>query len=265
MSEDSRARKVTQALNRLETRYGAQDSPASYAPLEAFLAAILMDSIPRSRAHEALEQLKKRFVDWNEARVSTGKEIAEYCHPVHVSESAGRNVQRALEKVYAECATLTLDEFKEKNAKEAREYLATFEGVSHAAVAYAMLYGLQKAAIPVTKPVLRVAERLGLVEDGCGAERAGRFLERVVPSARMATFFETFSMHADEVCQQKEPKCRRCATVRLCAFRRNAKSPVKVLSHRGPRAAAHTTPSAGRAKAKRSTTSVRSRKKRAAK
>ena len=263
MSEDSRARKVVQALNRLEARYGAQDAPASYAPLEAFLAAILMDGLPRQRAHEALEQLKKRFVDWNEARVSTGREIADYCRPVNVSEAAGRNVQHALEKVYAECSTLALDELKVKNAKEVREYLGTFEGASSAAVAYAMLYGLQKAAVPVTRPVLRVVERLGLVEEGCDAERASRFFERVLPSARMGSFFETFSQHGDEICLRKEPKCRRCATARLCVFRRNSRSAMKVLSHRPPRAAARTTPSARRAKPKRSAP-ARSRKKRAA-
>jgi len=252
-----------QAFNRLEARYGAQKAPASYPPLEAFLAAILMDGLPRQRAHDALEQLKKRFVDWNEARVSTGREIADYCRPVNVPEAGGRNVQRALEKVYAECTTLALDELKAKNAKEAREYLGTFEGVSSAAVAYAMLYGLQKAAVPVTRPVLRVVERLGLVEEGCDAERASRFLERVVPSARTASFFETFSQHGDEICLRKEPKCRRCATARLCVFRRNSGSALKVLSHRPPRAAAHTTSSARRAKPKRSVP-ARSRKKRAA-
>ena len=264
MSEENRSRKVLRTLGQLESRYGAPEPPAPHPPLETFLAAILMDTIPRSRAHEALEQLKRRLVDWNEARVSTGKEIAEYCHPVNVSESAGRNIQRALEKVYAECSSLALDSLKGKNAKEAREYLATFEGVSPAAVAYAMLYGLQKAAIPVTPPMLRVTRRLGLVEDRCDAERAGRYFERFVPSARMASFFETFSLHADETCQQKEPKCRKCATARLCDHRRRPKAAVKVLSHRTARVTAGAAPSARRVKSSRSAP-ARTQKKRAKK
>jgi endonuclease III len=161
VSEENRSRKVLRALGLLEGRYGTPEPPAPHPPLETFLAAILMDAVPRPRAHEALDQLKKRLVDWNEARVSTGKEIAEYCRPVNVSEAAGRTVQRALEKVYAECSSLSLDSLKGKPAKEAREYLATFEGVSPASVAYTMLYGLQKSAIPVTPPILRVADGPG--------------------------------------------------------------------------------------------------------
>ncbi len=231
-----RARKVAQAINRLQSRYGAPDAPAPRAPLEVLLASIMMDAVPRNRAYDALEHLKKRFVDWNEARVSTGKEISELCSPIHLPESAGRNVQRALEKIYSDWNKLALDPLQEKNAKDAREYLQKFEGVSPAAIAYTMLYGLQKSAVPLTPPVLRVAERMGLVEEGSGVDRAQRSLERIVPSARMAAFFELFQQHAEEVCHSKEPKCGRCVTVRLCGFRRKPKATQKVVSRRPRRA-----------------------------
>jgi endonuclease III len=236
--EENRTRRVLQAFHRLQSKYGAQEPPAFSSPLEAFLAGIMLDSVSRSRAYEAVGQLKKRFVDWNEARVSTGKEIAEYCSPVSVPEATGRMLQRALDKIHSDWNAMTLDPLKEKNAKQAREYLARFEGLSPAAVAYTMLYGLRKASIPVTQPVLRFAQRLGVVEEGCPPDRAERYFERILPSSRMADFFELVSEHAEEICQQKALKCRKCVTARICNHRKGVRSTVKVLSRPTRQAAA---------------------------
>lgn len=254
MSEDKKARKVSRALSILESRYKIPTPPTICSPLETFLVAILMDAVPRARAYEALEQLKRRFVDWNEARVSTGKEIADNCKPVTISESVGRIIQRSLEKIFSDWNALSLDALKGKNAKEVREYLSKFEGVSPSAVAYTMLYGLDKGAIPITRPILRYLQRLGVVDEDCDHDRVERFLERAVPSARMAALYELFHLHAEEVCQQKEPKCRRCVTSRLCQKYREGKVPAGSGSRKVRRTIVSTVACARRIKSpKRST------------
>jgi endonuclease III len=235
VSENNKARKVLRVLNLLEGRGDAFSPPVTKDPLEAFVAGVMMTSVSLKRAQEAVEQLKHRLVDWNEARVSTGKEISEYCSPVHVPESAGRTVQRALEKIHSDLNTIALEDMKGKSAKEVREYLNKIEGVPTPAVAYTMLYGLGKAAIPVTAPILRVAERIGLLEKGCPSDRAERFFERIVPSARMASFFEHFQWHGEQICHQKVVKCGRCVASRICDFHKAPASAGKASRSNGGR------------------------------
>ena len=79
--------------------------------------------------------------------------------------------------------------------------------------------------------------------------------------AGQVLYYLAFAVHAEETCQQKEPKCRKCATARLCDFHRRPKAAVKRLSHRTARVTTGAAPSARRVKSSRPAP-VRTQKKR---
>ncbi len=181
--------------------------------LEELIYAICRESSTAADADAGYARLRKAFIDWNEVRVSTVQEVGEVLRPLPGPGTRARRIIGLLQKVFEERYSFDLSDLDKKGLKQAAKQLARYkDDVTDYTVAWAVQRALGGHAIPLDEPTLRVLSRLGLVEDVDpeSLETVRGSIEHVIPKTRGAEFTELLSMHALEVCTEKEPHCSVC-------------------------------------------------------
>ena len=86
------------------------------------------------------------------------------------------------------------------------------------AVAWVVQRTLGGHAIPLDEPTLRVLRRLGVVEevDPDSLEAVRGSIEHVIPKTRGPEFTDLMSVHAKELCIEKDPHCPACPLKNEC-------------------------------------------------
>lgn len=215
--------------------------------LEELLFAICREGSTTTDANAAFERLKKTFVDWNEIRVSTMQEVADALRPLpHAGPRAGWIIgvlhavfelnysydlgdmeKKGLKQAAKQVSRYFNDnELKKLNLKQAAKQIGRFKQVNDFAVAWVVQRSLGGHAIPLDGPTVRVLQRLGVVEevdpDDLESLRGG--IEHVIPKTRGPEFTELLSVHAKEICTEKDPNCTKCPLLSECPFGQDATS-----------------------------------------
>jgi endonuclease III len=117
-----------------------------------------------------------------------------------------------------------------KGLKQAAKQISRFKQVNDFAVAWVVQRSLGGHAIPLDGPTVRVLQRLGIVDevdpDDLESLRGG--IEHMIPKARGPEFTELLSIHAKELCTEKDPQCPKCPLLSECPFGQEAtKKPEK--------------------------------------
>jgi endonuclease-3 len=214
--------------------------PESPRPLlEELIYAICREGSTTADADAAFARLRKRFVDWNEIRVSTMQEVADALRPLpQVGPRAGwiigvlhavfelnyafdlgdmekKGLKQAAKQV---SRYFNVKDLEAKQLKQAAKQISRFKQVNDFAVAWVVQRSLGGHAIPLDGPTVRVLQRLGVVEDvdpeDLESLRGG--IEHVIPKARGQEFTELMSLHAKEICTEKDPHCAKCPLLSEC-------------------------------------------------
>ena len=231
---------LTHAQTALKKRYPLPALPETPRPLlEELLFAICREGSTSADAQAAFDRLKKTFVDWNEIRVSTVQEVADALRPLpqaglragwiigvlhavfelNYSYDLGDMEKKGLKQAAKQVSRYFNDsELKKLNLKQAAKQSGRFKQVNDFAVAWVVQRSLGGHAIPLDGPTVRVLQRLGVVEevdpDDLESLRGG--IEHVIPKARGPEFTELFSIHAKELCTEKDPLCPKCPLLSDC-------------------------------------------------
>ncbi|MBN9119409.1 MAG: hypothetical protein J0I06_09660 [Planctomycetes bacterium] len=232
---------LTQAQNALKKRFPLPAlEPESPRPLlEELLFAICREGSTTADAEAAYGRLKKTFVDWNEIRVSTVQEVADALRPLpqagpragwiigvlhavfelNYSYDLGDMEKKGLKQAAKQVSRYFNDsELKKLNLKQAAKQIGRFKQVNDFAVAWVVQRSLGGHAIPLDGPTIRVLQRLGVVEevdlDDLESVRGG--IEHMIPKVRGPEFTELVSIHAKELCTEKDPLCPKCPLLSDC-------------------------------------------------
>ena len=232
---------LTQAQTALKKRFSLPTLEAeSPRPLlEELLFAICREGSTTADADAAYGRLKKTFVDWNEIRVSTVQEVADALRPLpqagpragwiigvlhavfemNYSYDLGDMEKKGLKQAAKQVSRyFNAKDLDEKGLKQAAKQISRFKQVNDFAVAWVVQRSLGGHAIPLDGPTVRVLQRLGVVEevdpDDLESLRGG--IEHVIPKARGPEFTELLSIHAKELCTEKDPLCAKCPLLPDC-------------------------------------------------
>ncbi|MBA4065440.1 MAG: endonuclease [Isosphaera sp.] len=210
---------LTTAQNALRKRFPLPDAGPAGEPrplLEELVYAACREGATPAEADDAYARLRRAFVDWNEVRVSTVQEVADVLRPLPGPGGRAKRVIGLLQEVFEATYNFDLGELAKKGLKDAARKLRFYkEGVDDYAVAWVVQRTLGGHAVPLDGPTLRVLRRLGVVEDDADAdpdalEATRASVEHVVPKARGPEFTDLMSVHAKELCVEKEPNCPAC-------------------------------------------------------
>ncbi len=214
---------------------GAEPGPRPV--LEQFILAICREGVTREAAERAFRNLRERFFDWNEVRVSSTRELAEALDSLPDAEGRAQRLIDFLQEVFETTFSFDLEGLQKKGMKQAAKTLQRYQAANDYAVAWVVQQSLGGHAIPLDAPSLRVLRRLGLIEnDQEDLEALRASLEHQIPKARGAQFCDLISAIADEVCLEDEPNCSACQLNAHCPTASEVKaSSAAVASRPKPR------------------------------
>jgi endonuclease-3 len=191
--------------------------PESLPVLEQFLYAICREGTTREEADRAFQNLRERFFDWNEVRVSSERELGEVFDEMPDATTRAQRVVSFLQEVFETTFSFDLESLHKKGLKQAAKQLTRYQAANDYAIAWVILHSLGGHAVPLDGPALRVLRRLGLVEDdNADLEALRASLEHHIPKSKGGQFYELLSALADEVCFEDEPNCPSCPLASHC-------------------------------------------------
>lgn len=197
-------------LNALKKRHEPQESETRPI-LEQFMYAICREGATRQDADRAYQNLRDRFYDWNEVRVSSPREVEDALEGLPESELRSQRVISFLQEVFETTYSFDLESMHKKGLKQAAKQLSRYQAATDFAVAWVVQQSLGGHAVPLDGPSLRALCRLGLIEEESSdleATRAG--IEHLVPKAKAAQFCDILSALALELCDDDDPLSKAC-------------------------------------------------------
>ena len=205
-------------LNNLLNSTGADAFEQEVLPvLEQFVFGLCRENATPEQAHLAYRNLKTRFFDWNEVRVSSIRELEEAMAGLTDTESRAQRVVSFLQEVFEDHFSFDLECMHKKGLKQAAKQLAEYGASNNYVGAWVVQRSLAGHAIPIDTPTLRCSRRLGLVEPGTEDPEAARAsLEHVVPKSKGALFTDAVSNLAEKYCWEDEPACQECPLHNEC-------------------------------------------------
>jgi endonuclease-3 len=215
---------LTQCQTALKKRYplpASEGAEGSRPLLEELLYAICREGSTPADADAGYARLRKAFIDWNEVRVSTVQEVAEILRPLSGAGSRAKRIIGLLQEVFEDKYSFDLSDIDKKGLKDTARKLRFYkEGVNDYAVAWVIQRSLGGHAIPLDEPTLRVLRRLGVVEevDPESLESVRGSIEHVIPKTRGSEFTDLMSIHAKELCTDKDPNCPACPLKSDCPY-----------------------------------------------
>jgi endonuclease-3 len=207
---------LTQVYAQLRKEYEPRD-PERRPVLEQLLYAICREGATREQADQAFANLRDRFFDWNEVRVSTEYEVEEALAGLPDARIRSNRIIGLLQQLFEREFRFDLDDLTKEGVKVAVRRLGKFEHANDFCVAFVVQQALGGHAVPLDEPTLRVLRRLGLAEaepESQESLRAG--VEHVVPKAKAPHFGEMISLLARDVCWEQAPNCPACALKEDC-------------------------------------------------
>src|SRR5437868_191281 len=133
--------------------------------LEQFVYAVCREGSTREEADRAYQNLRERFFDWNEIRVSSLRELAEVFEGLPESEARAQRTVDFLQEVFETTFSFDLESLHKKGLKQAAKQLARYQAANDYAVAWVIQHSLGGHAVPLDAPALRALRRLGLIEE----------------------------------------------------------------------------------------------------
>ncbi len=229
--------------SKIEGEYGRTVTPiASMPPIDAVVFLIIATRHTKEVAERSHKALVTDFVDWNEVRVSSPREIAI---SLKIKERAAREeraqeIRDFLVSLFRERSQVSLAFLTELDYEAAAEMVGGLEGVNAGLAAQIALFLSPEEGIQSSTHLVRVARRLGLVDKRATPTKTRAALEKMVGDNGDRHRLHRVLMHIGmTVCLPKTLKCAECLTHGSCpSSKAPAKSAAKKAKSAKPKAAA---------------------------
>ncbi len=206
------ARKLKTVLNSLRSKLGKIALPVTGDPVTQLVLGILSRDVPESKALDGLERLRSLVVDYNELRVIPPIEMAETLSDFPDQRLKCEDISRALNAIFAQEHTVTLDHVAAMSSKDALTYLNKIDGLEAYTVARIRLLGLGQPGFPLDEAMFAYAQHVGIVHPKGTHEEAQHFLERQIPEDRA---LEAYAMIRKQAWSEFATQVRKGQVVRI--------------------------------------------------
>lgn len=233
-------RRLLAILKKLKRAYGSPRWNPNHDPLGELIATILSQNTSDINSDRAYAALRAAYPTWEEALHASPDQLANVIRSGGLATLKSRRIQEILHTVKAHHGQVRLDFLMDMPMPAARAFLAEFPGVGPKTIACVLLFACGHPAFPVDTHIYRVTTRLGLLPQGCTAERAHVVLEPLIPPAQVYSAHVNLIGHGRTICKARQPDCQHCCLRTLCPYPqqsatprdlgKRASSPVQTLS-----------------------------------
>jgi endonuclease III len=205
------------ALAALLRAYGAPRRADGRKKLDLVMLAVLAEERGERTANRWLEELSRRFVDWNEVRVARLRDLAAAV-PEVPAKRLGK-LQALLQGMYELIGGLDVNPLLAMKPSEARAWLVRLEALDREEVEAVLMIALGVPTLPAGEGLARVARRFGLVPRKATRVQSQRLAAKGLAPESYREFYSLVGEHGASRCREAKPDCGRCQVRPLCRSR----------------------------------------------
>ncbi len=211
-------KKAIQATKILRSIYHSPQHNNKQDPLDEIVFIILSQMTTYRSFERVFDRLKKIAPTWEMVRRMQLKRLKRLIKDAGLSNQKAPRIRAVLNRLRNDFGRVTLEPLRQMKTSDAEAYLVSLPGVQMKSAKCVLMYSLKRKVLPIDTHVLRVARRLGLLDDLVISEKAHRRLEAIVePSFRYAFHVNSVS-HGRSICLTANPRCPLCRLKRLCDY-----------------------------------------------
>ncbi len=176
--------------------------------------------LPAGMALRGYRALKEDFVDWNEVRISSVREIQEALSLSPGSLELAVFIKDLLELIHRERQDVSLEFLSEKNLGDIRRYLKQLKGMDNSTVELILRLRKEHPVFPLNSAVETVLSRLGVLRGAGRRSQSEKMLHEMVDPSKALVLHHFLLDHSRSVCPPDESMvdCPRCGIRHMCAF-----------------------------------------------
>jgi len=190
------AKRLKSLTNSLRSRLGKVSLPPATDPITQLILGVLSRDTPEAKASEGLERLRSIVVDYNELRVIPPIELAGILGDFPDARLKCEDISRALNGVFAQEHSISLDRLAGLPRREVQELLAGIDGLEPYTRARIGLLGLHQHAFPLDEAMWALARNEHLVDGRCTLLDAQHFFERQIAEQDTLECYALLKKHA---------------------------------------------------------------------
>ncbi len=214
---------VQEVVHCLEQVYGRPQRIPLGDVLEALILTILSQNTSDSNRDRAFARLKVAFPTWEEASSAGVQGVEKAIRIGGLAHVKSRRIVQLLEDLKATNGGLTLEWLRGLPPQEAERALLAIPGVGKKTARCVLLFELGHPAFPVDTHILRVAKRLGWLEERATADRAHEVLAGMIPPGAMHALHVNMIHLGRTVCRPRGPRCGSCPVRQRCRYARGGR------------------------------------------
>ncbi len=209
------ARETREILEKLEGQHPDADTELHYRnAYELLVATILSAQSTDQRVNLVTPALFERYPDARALARATTSELEPQIHSTGFFRAKSRSLIGMAQALVAEHGG---------EVPASMDALVALPGVGRKTANVVLGHALGVPGLPVDRHVLRVSNRIGLVESD-DAEEVEERLCAALPKAQWTRASDTLILHGRRICRPA-PRCPECAVEDSCLFARAAARP----------------------------------------
>ncbi len=203
--------KTLKLIAKLEKKYPAKRRIRNYDFVSGLIFELFCTRFPVMEAVKYVDVLLKKYVDWNEVRVTTLKQLKRDLNFSLIDLEFLSMIKMVLTNIFQVANSYSPEFFYELEDEECLELLSE-AGVDMEVAARAMVTYLEKPVMPLPDEVLRVIKKLGIFPGKSSRKRVRMFFAGLA-SKELIDIYKAFRLlleHAETLCDSKNPDCSAC-------------------------------------------------------
>jgi endonuclease III len=221
---------ASKLLAKVEPQYPLPETLPDASLVQQGLYFALRRKLPADASKAALRKLTDSYADWNELRIAQAQEINGVLQLGPKGVAVAREVREYLQEVFQRSHGMSL-EFLRDDPQSTQRFVSILPYIGMA-MAHHLLYIAGNGELPVTPPLVRVLDRLGLVSRTASIKKARASIEPLIPDGKELEFAYKFGEVASRWCDARKPSCHQCVLVDDCKFGKKAFRDWKVQQER---------------------------------
>lgn len=215
-----KTRSVKRHLRALEKKHRVGIPPDPMPLLEKLILHLLLQEAPQTNAARALRRLREVFVDWNDLRVSSIREIATVLEECRVGVEVAYILKEVLGQIFVHGHATTLDHVATGEPDQARRFIGKLKALPSWAGTYIQTVAGHGTAVPLDPHTSRICQRLGLFGRKSSVQTRVQTLKSIVSEGDVLRFHHLLVEHGKKTCREENPRCDVCNLARDCEYRR---------------------------------------------
>ncbi len=208
---------IKDVLATLYDHHGRLDYEGPDDILGVLVKTILSQQTTRQNCSRAFGDLIDTYLgDWARIQNAPVDELEQVIAVAGLASQKARRIQAALARLAEERGEYSLEFLRERTLDEARDYLTSFQGVGPKTAAFTLMYAAGMSAFPMDTHILRIARRLGWIDEATSSAEAHRLMEERIPAEQHYPAHMVLVRHGRAICHARSPECARCPLGEMC-------------------------------------------------